>query len=343
MMGILDGPPPPDTNFAPTFLGVTGVFTLLAIGLCGARLYSRIRPKFLLRIDDYLILIGTFLCTVNFGISAASGSHGWGHHTAYVTPKNIVLVFKLNFVTQVLWILAIALVRLSIASSLLRLSPDRAWKWTLWTIIGIQILTYIGHMIFQFFNCMPLRANWEPVYDIRCWPRKYVLIFGWTANSILVAIDVILALLPIHLIRTLHRSIREKILICCLMAMGLVAAAIAAYRMGISDKTFAGDLLSSTVMMSMWCMLEVLLGIIAACLAPLKAPAERMLHQFGLLASRVNMSKPSFVLSLPERQHTPNSDNSDLVDSVHSDRLARKERKGMKGGVTTVEVDHRVP
>jgi hypothetical protein len=109
--------------------------------------------------------------------------HGWGHHSAYVAKEDQILVFKSSFAQQVIWIFAIALVRMSIALSLLRLSNDRIWKWTLWAIIAVQIITYFGHMLFQFFNCKPLRASWEPVYDIRCWPRKYVLIFGWVANG----------------------------------------------------------------------------------------------------------------------------------------------------------------
>ena len=58
-MSIVSGPTPPDTNYAPMFLGVTGVFTLLSIGLCGARIWTRIRPEGKLRIDDYLVLVGT--------------------------------------------------------------------------------------------------------------------------------------------------------------------------------------------------------------------------------------------------------------------------------------------
>ena len=56
-MSIVSGPP--DTNYAPMFLGVTGVFTLLSIGLCGARIWTRIKSEAKLRVDDYLVLIGT--------------------------------------------------------------------------------------------------------------------------------------------------------------------------------------------------------------------------------------------------------------------------------------------
>lgn len=156
--------------------------------------------------------------------------------------------------------------------------------------------------------------------------------------------DVILALLPIHLIRTLHRSVRERILICCLMATGLLAAAIAAYRMGISDETFAGDLVSSTVMMSMWCMLEVLLGIVAACMAPLKAPAERLLYRAGILVSRGQMTRPSFVMSLAEQgtegEISPSrgTDDSVLKDSVHSGEGRNK--NGLRSEAEEVQRDY---
>lgn len=127
------------------------------------------------------------------------------------------------------------------------------------------------------------------------------------------------------------------------MATGLVAAAIAAYRIGISDKTFSGDLLSSTVSMSMWCMLEVLLGIVAACLAPLKAPVERLLHRLKLLKSNSDMSKPSFVVSLSERESSQGSEYSDPVDSVHSKGVLSKQLKPHKTSVLAVEVDRSVP
>ena len=117
------------------------------------------------------------------------------------------------------------------------------------------------------------------------------------------------------------------------MAMGLLAAAIAAYRMEISNSTFAGDLVSSTVMMSMWCMLEVLLGIIAACMAPLKAPVERLLHRAGLFANQGMMTRPSFVVSLAEQEReggippSRSTDGSELKDNVHSGE-ARKKKAG---------------
>jgi len=60
-MGVLNGPPPPDTNYAVNYLSVVGVFSIFATSLCAARIWTRIQPKVVLRIDDYMILFATVL------------------------------------------------------------------------------------------------------------------------------------------------------------------------------------------------------------------------------------------------------------------------------------------
>jgi hypothetical protein len=110
--------------------------------------------------------------------------------------------------------------------------------------------------------------------------------------------DFILALMPIQLIRTLHRPLPERILISCLMAMGLLATTIAAIKMTTFKGAFLGDPLSSTVIGSLWAKLEEQVGIIAACMPCLKGPAEKFLRRVGILATRFGQSieLPSFVV-----------------------------------------------
>lgn len=117
--------------------------------------------------------------------------------------------------------------------------------------------------------------------------------------------DFALATMPIKLLRTLHRPRREKILVGCLMAMGLFATAVAAYKMTLSRKVFLGDTLSTTVELSLWNRLEILVGLIAACLPCLKSPAERVLHRIGVFTSELDVPMGSFNISLALQ--SPNS------------------------------------
>ncbi|CZR54724.1 uncharacterized protein PAC_04608 [Phialocephala subalpina] len=113
--------------------------------------------------------------------------------------------------------------------------------------------------------------------------------------------------MPIQLIRTLHRPLPERILISCLMAMGLLATTIAAIKMTTFKGAFLGDPLSSTVIGSLWAKLEEQVGIIAACMPCLKGPAERILRRVGILATNFGQSieLPSFVVPQSRKSAPP--------------------------------------
>jgi hypothetical protein len=72
-----------------------------------------------------------------------------------------------------------------------------------------------------------------------------------TWAALMMLLDLALALMPIQRIRTLRRTLRERILVCSLMAMGLFATGIAGYKMTLSRKAFRGDPLSTTVELSL--------------------------------------------------------------------------------------------
>lgn len=124
--------------------------------------------------------------------------------------------------------------------------------------------------------------------------------------------------MPVQIIRTLNRPLQEKILIGSLMAMGLLATAVAAYKMTLSVRVFEGDMLQTTVTLSIWCKLEELIGIIAACLPSLKRPSEELLRRFGLLRDRMMQSEmiPSFIVSGTDgwSWHPPGSQTTQIVN-----------------------------
>lgn len=104
--------------------------------------------------------------------------------------------------------------------------------------------------------------------------------------------------MPIRLIRTLHRSRSEKILIGVLMSLGLLATAIACAKMSTFTNFGKGDLMQATIMPSLWAKLEEQVGIIASSLPCLKGPAERLLRKSGLIKEH-QLTRPSFVANSP--------------------------------------------
>jgi hypothetical protein len=119
---------------------------------------------------------------------AVATQHGWGHRSLYVSQKDRTIAFKMLFTVEIMWIISLALVRTSVACSLLRLSrcsgaSERLWKWCLRGLIGVQFLVFVGWLVFLFFNCTPVRSTWDPVPVVKCWPNQYAIFYGYVANG----------------------------------------------------------------------------------------------------------------------------------------------------------------
>ncbi|EPE32010.1 hypothetical protein GLAREA_12092 [Glarea lozoyensis ATCC 20868] len=143
--------------------------------------------------------------------------------------------------------------------------------------------------------------------------------FSWATASFFIAMDLLMALSPITLIKTLNRPLREKVLVAGLMALGLLTTAAAGAKMSTFPGIYKGDVLQGQMLASLLAKLEEQIGIICACLPTLKGPAERLLIRLGVLSHELRFSRPSFVMSA-RRQATPTLTSRTLESSnVDSD------------------------
>lgn len=305
----------PDTNTIALYLAPCWVLGVLCLALCTARCYTRVRSgKFLA--DDYLIVAAEIGSLASLISATIAGSYGWGRKSIYVDPSHATAAFKSTFALQTIWVVTLALVRISLACSLLRFGSSWMWRGVLFAMIVIQALISTGWLAVQFGQCVPLRSFWEPVESLTCWDRNVIIDYGWFSAAYFVLMDLVLALMPIKLARSLHRPMRERILICCLMGLGLCATVIAGVKMTTFDDVGLGDPLYDTIKPSLYAKLEEQVGIIAACTPCLKAPIENLLKRAGILAERDEDTRPSFVISIKEGP----SDNSLTRDNTGGDK-----------------------
>jgi hypothetical protein len=198
--------------------------------------------------------------------------------------------------------------------------------------MALQALISSSYLVIQFAQCKPISSNWEQIPDAVCWDIKPIVDYGWaiagklhsdvagdkltSKTAIYVAMDLVLSLMPIRLISTLNRSTSEKILICILMALGLLATAVACAKMTTFKAFGKGDPMQATIMPSLWAKLEEQVGIIATSAPCLKNPVERLLKSMGVLKEH-QLSRPSFVadMSLPGMPKDHDEQSSDAGSS----------------------------
>lgn len=88
------------------------------------------------------------------------------------------------------------------------------------------------------------------------------------------------------IISRIHRPLRERLVICFLMALGLLATAATLPKLvSVAKFGFKGDLTYRASDALLWSSLEVNLGIIAACVPTLRAPFETALRRCGWIRS----------------------------------------------------------
>ncbi|KAF1835310.1 hypothetical protein BDW02DRAFT_466481, partial [Decorospora gaudefroyi] len=291
---------PPYSNKAAIYLGPVVSFGVVALLLVIARIYTRLTRTGKLYLDDWLILAAEPLSFTGICIAIAATAYGWGKPAASFSPENLKQTLRLQFAIQVVWLFTLWLVRLSVACSLLRFGTERFWRWPLYFLMGLQTLFSGSYVVIQFAQCKPISANWDTGIEAVCWNLDPVIAYGWAVAAIYVAMDLTLSLMPIRLIRTLNRSQSEKILIGCLMALGLLATAMNCAKMTTFTTFGQGDVMQATIMPSLWAKLEEQVGIIATSLPWLKSPVENWLKKMGILKEH-QLTRPSFVadMSLP--------------------------------------------
>ncbi|KAH7028271.1 hypothetical protein B0J12DRAFT_704697 [Macrophomina phaseolina] len=276
-------PPGPDDSIALQTLVPCGILQAIAVTLFVARMYTRLRPVRNLWWDDYIISVAIATSVPAYSLQITACKHGLGRHTYYVSSEDLSTTMHHLFGLYCLNLVGVGLVRISVACSLLRFLPSKDWQRTLFVLIAIQVLSIIVAMIMQFIECRPVRAMWEVVPDNECWTPAQMQAWGYAYSAFMLTQDIILSLIPITFIRKLRRPLPERIVIACVMALGLVASAAVVIKIVyMRHFDITGDALRILVQVIKWGKIEELLGISAACIPPLKSLVERLLKRLGL-------------------------------------------------------------
>ncbi|KAK4652848.1 hypothetical protein QC762_512880 [Podospora pseudocomata] len=291
-------PPPPDglppgipvteraAHLAQTFIGVTSILMALCLVTFFTRIYQRVFPVFKMGLDDWFIIVGFILAIAD-----------WSLLFPLMVPKPGYIPFsrgteagKHSWLAIPVWGLAMTCIKISIALTLLRIrGSERKWRVFLYTIIVILAIYGIGNTIFCLaIACQPLQAAWDVLTPGgRCVPVEIMKAVSDLGSGINITTDLLLSLTPITFLRKLNRPLRERVFVCVLMGMGLLASVSSIVKTVIikdwGDPTAAvDDWWAMGVSICTWTALEQLLGVLAACVPAMKGVFQRCLGGLGV-------------------------------------------------------------
>ncbi|KAH6638847.1 hypothetical protein C7974DRAFT_304331 [Boeremia exigua] len=264
----------PIENQGPNILGATLTVTIAAFITMATRLYVRVYMIRNVGWDDYVMIAAMALCVAGQVIIVPEVYYGAGRHVGDIDPEDFAIGYKLNFITQPIYLFAICLVKISVGFFLLRIAVH-----TFYRRIIIGIMVFMGFYTTGCFftivlQCTNLAVQWDHTVKATCWTAHTIKALSYTNVSLNIITDLMFSvIIPCPLLWSLQMNKRQKISLMCILGLGVFATAAAFVRLTyLTSYGRTGDWLWDSQHLTTWTVIESNVGIVAGnlpCLKPL--------------------------------------------------------------------------
>ncbi|KAE9376307.1 hypothetical protein N431DRAFT_400438 [Stipitochalara longipes BDJ] len=279
IVGALPPPPGVTPNFVNSeFNGnqiiIAGILLpVLMFPFLGARLYAKISLLKKIQNDDYMIILAVPF-TLGFSImQMLQTRNGSGYHMWDVPlPKFITYFYWGGIFGSLTYGLGTLFIKASILLFYLRLPSTRAFK----IVTYLTLVVACGYCLFGAFTwlfmCRPIRAYWDLTVKGTCLNFKIAFLVGGALN---VATDLVMLLLPLWVLRPLRLPLKQKVGVTVILMTGSFVCVVSTIRLAkIPSQMVDPDFTWAGSQGYVWCILEMNIGIICACLPALKTIAK---------------------------------------------------------------------
>ncbi|KAK3348984.1 hypothetical protein B0T25DRAFT_569643 [Lasiosphaeria hispida] len=285
-----------DETIAYRLIIVAVLFPVLALVFLVLRLFSATCIIRKWHLDDYFILVAFFIALANSIVCIVQTRYGLGRHMWDITPADLQLFLKLGMIGGALtYNLATLFIKVSILSFYLRFSVDRAFRNTVYFVMLATVGYTFPNSILFLYVCTPMQSYWDFSVVGTCVNINAAF---HTANTLNMVTDFTILLLPIWMLRPLRAPLMKKIGVTLILMAGGFVCAVSLVRMitalvGIDESDITWHYVSNLA----WCLVEMYVGIICACLPCLKAFAKRYFPNLFLFDPEIEQRITSFHVS----------------------------------------------
>ncbi|KAL5411474.1 hypothetical protein PMIN03_004804 [Paraphaeosphaeria minitans] len=216
----------------------------------------------------------TLLALVGAGIVVPEVHYGCGRHIDHISSEDFKIGFKLNFITQPIYLIAICIVKQSVGFFLLRIATIPFYRHSIQGIMAFMAVYTIGCFLSIMFQCTNLAVQWDTSEKGTCWSKEKVQALGYTNTACNIITDLLFAIvIPIPMLWQVQLNRRQKSSVVGILGLGIFATAAALVKISfLPEYGSTGDWLWDSRNITIWTVLETCVGIIAGnlpCLKPL--------------------------------------------------------------------------
>lgn len=184
---------------------------------------------------------------------------GFFVHQWNITLRSAQNVQKTLQIAATCYTITLALVKAAILLQWIRIFAPRATRgaffWTCHAILWTNLLFYLSTTVAGNLICVPFQRIWDKTVPGVCYNGRTL---NMTIGAFNLASDICILLLPQRVIWRLNMSFRKKLGIALTFAVGLLACAAAALRLGMTVSYMTDpDWLYHVASLSMSCIAEM--------------------------------------------------------------------------------------
>jgi hypothetical protein len=273
-------------------------------------------------------------CEWAFQYDAVSWAAGF-RRLEFKTLEHSERTFRDGVLALPFWAWSTGLIKISIAWMLLRFQRTKGWRFFVYAMIALNVFFICFLGIANIFNCVPYQSQWSfsGKYSVekgnkKCWPVAAQMSTIYATVTINVVSDVVLSLVPLSFLRKVQRPLREKIVIGCLLGLGVFASVFSILRMITQvAPTYLVEPGANGVLSGLLTCLETEASFIAACLPALRSSANRWIQKVGLW-------KGSSMGQSRYQQYQRYGPDKDTDYGARSSKGTELSRLGTTGGIT---------
>lgn len=275
-------------NQQPTIVSVNVLVGILAGIAVILRVLARRIRNLPLRSDDITIIAALPFSWSICACNIVASTYGLGRHIDTLSSADIILEAKTFFASQLLWGVAIPIIKVSILLLYTRIFGVLSYfRYTAYILGVFSVLCGIMVVFVVSLTCRPLKYTWDKSGEGSCINATVFYIIGTGFNVIT---DFMVLLLPLHAVWYLQSSIQQKLQLTGIFLLGSLTCAISLARWCSLFQIHGIDETWDLTLPTIWSAAEACLGIVAACL-----PTFRPLFRKSRTPdhSQTNHSSPS--------------------------------------------------
>ncbi|RDW93381.1 CFEM domain-containing protein [Aspergillus mulundensis] len=257
-----------DKRVFPVILILGMVLAVIAVGM---RVAVRVRTK-TLGLDELMAVLSVAAIVALSGLGIENQKLGLGIDTWFLSFQEITDFLHIYFAIESLYLASIALTKISMLLLYLRLFPARPIQ--LATKITLLLTTAwgIAMLLANVFACQPINymwLRWDEEHEGKCIDHEAVMAIHAILN---IVFDVLIITLPMPTLLKLNMSVRKKVGVIFMFAVGLVVTLISIFRcISLIRFDIFDNPTKNIVTISIWSVVEVDLSLICACMPSIRA------------------------------------------------------------------------